>query len=115
MHNITFYYMRSVVCKLPTCKCVLGDIMTIISASSVIYNSQLPLSLCLFICQVVDKRNVYFKDRLNEVFQGHGQMLGGETKPSRLLPSNLDKSQQYEDESQLPGDEFIRRVLETCR
>ena len=39
--------------------------------------------------QVVDKRNVIFKDKLNEIFQGSGQSLGGEARPSRLVPSNL--------------------------
>ena len=68
--------------------------------------------------KVTDKRNVYFKDRLNEVFQGSGQMVGGETKPSRLVPSKLapkgkpastntekwtDSHSDSKTESQLPG------------
>lgn len=39
--------------------------------------------------QVTDKREVHFEDKRSEVFTGAGQTLGGETKPSRLVPSNL--------------------------
>ena len=59
---------------------------------------------------MTDKRNVHFKDRMSEVFQGSGQVLGGEKKPSRLVPSNINKSsntdpdpERYEDVSNIPG------------
>ncbi|CAH1228956.1 UBXN11 [Branchiostoma lanceolatum] len=39
---------------------------------------------------VSDKRDTVFKDkRWQEEFPGSGHVLGGDTKPSRLLPSNL--------------------------
>ncbi|XP_077977161.1 UBX domain-containing protein 11-like [Glandiceps talaboti] len=42
---------------------------------------------------VTDKREVYFEDtRHQEHFPGMGQVLGGDHKPSVLLPSNLDKT-----------------------
>ena len=53
-----------------------------------VYYLQTTLPLYNFL-QVVDKRNVIFKDKLNEIFQGSGQSLGGEARPSRLVPSNL--------------------------
>ncbi|XP_033741239.1 UBX domain-containing protein 11-like isoform X5 [Pecten maximus] len=41
-----------------------------------------------------DLRSVHFKDKRAAVFAGAGQVLGGDTKPSRLVPSNLDKANQ---------------------
>ena len=38
---------------------------------------------------MTDKRSVEFVDRLTQIFEGHGELLGGETKPSRLVPTNL--------------------------
>lgn len=45
-----------------------------------------------------------------EIFQGSGQVLGGENKPSRLVPSSIDKQsntspdpQRYEDANDIPG------------
>jgi len=62
----------------------------------------------------MDKRDIFFKDRLSQVFEGYGQLLGGETKPSRLVPSNLNKntskqnqnmeSTPLEEISHLPGN-----------
>ncbi|XP_061171164.1 UBX domain-containing protein 11-like isoform X2 [Saccostrea echinata] len=37
---------------------------------------------------VTDYREVYFKDTRREVFHGTGQVLGGETRPSRLVPDS---------------------------
>ncbi|KAJ8315408.1 hypothetical protein KUTeg_007558 [Tegillarca granosa] len=63
---------------------------------------------------IVNKRPV--------VFTGAGQVLGGETKPSRLVPSSLDKgiqhSQDLEVTSQLPGpqysaDQFLQKLPKT--
>ncbi|XP_072018907.1 UBX domain-containing protein 11-like [Amphiura filiformis] len=44
--------------------------------------------------QISDKRDTVFKDARTdrEFFPGTGHLLGGESKPSRLVPSNLDKS-----------------------
>ena len=39
--------------------------------------------------QITDKRNVQFQNKRADVFKGSGQVLGGDTKPSRLVPSNL--------------------------
>ena len=41
-----------------------------------------------------DKRDIVFKDARadRESFPGTGYLLGGESKPSRLVPTNLDKS-----------------------
>ncbi|ESO92168.1 hypothetical protein LOTGIDRAFT_233217 [Lottia gigantea] len=39
---------------------------------------------------VSDKRDIKFSDKRNKkIFEGSGQILGGETKPSRLIPSKL--------------------------
>ena len=55
---------------------------------------------------------MHFEDKRGKVFKGVGQTLGGETRPSRLVPSNLeDKSTdtqepaepKIETTSQLPG------------
>ena len=64
---------------------------------------------------------MYFKDKLSSIepFQGAGQMLGGETRPSRLVPSNLNKKKSAagfthpytEETSQLPG-EFYSCLVE---
>ena len=63
--------------------------------------------MSFLIFQLTDKRDVYFKDRLSEGFTGVGQVLGGDTKPSRLVPSNLNKSRSAQtdlkEESTLPG------------
>ena len=34
-------------------------------------------------------RDTYFKEKIRPSFDGVGQVLGGETKPSRLVPSRL--------------------------
>ncbi|XP_013409102.1 UBX domain-containing protein 11 [Lingula anatina] len=77
---------------------------------------------------LTDKRNVHFKDKRNtDVFKGTGQLLGGDTKPSRLVPSNIQdinkatnttKAQHQEnriEESEVPGpkltvDQFLHRL-----
>ncbi|XP_021354051.1 UBX domain-containing protein 11-like isoform X3 [Mizuhopecten yessoensis] len=43
---------------------------------------------------IQDLRSVHFKDKRAAMFAGAGQVLGGDTKPSRLVPSNLDKANQ---------------------
>ncbi|KAL3882584.1 hypothetical protein ACJMK2_028914 [Sinanodonta woodiana] len=64
---------------------------------------------------VIDKRNVHFKGNRPTIFTGAGQVLGGETKPSRLVPTNLDKDNQVEEQeldlnlevtSELPGPQL---------
>lgn len=69
--------------------------------------------------QVTDKRQVHFKDRLEGIFEGSAQQLGGETKPSRLVPSTLNKGHQTTDgmpvESTTPGqkltmDQFLSKM-----
>ncbi|XP_064617587.1 UBX domain-containing protein 11-like [Liolophura sinensis] len=72
--------------------------------------------------QITDKREVFFRDKRNDdVFKGSGQLLGGETKPSRLIPSNLnlgtqtasaENTQGLVEETELPGpkqsvDQFL--------
>ena len=66
-----------------------------------------------------DKREVHFEDKRKHVFKGAGQALGGETKPSRLVPSNLEEKYSdtqepaeysVETTSQLPGI-FTRRCV----
>ncbi|KAL4232808.1 UBX domain-containing protein 11 [Mactra antiquata] len=77
---------------------------------------------------VTDKREVYYEERRTEVFTGAGQMLGGETKPSRLVPSKLDtgttssttnskpvKDEKRETTSELPGhqltvEQFLKQL-----
>lgn len=70
---------------------------------------------------VTDKRDVYFKEKNQlkaDAFRGTGQVLGGDTKPSRLVPSNLDKATMIEsriEESELPGpkmsvEQFLNRL-----
>ncbi|XP_067676082.1 UBX domain-containing protein 11-like [Haliotis asinina] len=66
--------------------------------------------------KVTDLRKVSFRsERRQDLFTGAGQLLGGDTKPSRLVPSNLDKSVQHHDASsessgevtsQLPGPQL---------
>ena len=55
---------------------------------------------------------MHFEDKRKQVFKGTGQALGGETKPSRLVPSNLEDKYtdtqeptgpSVETTSQLPG------------
>ncbi|XP_038078816.1 UBX domain-containing protein 11-like [Patiria miniata] len=47
--------------------------------------------------QVTDKRDTVYNDPRNlEQFPGTGNLLGGENKPSRLVPSNLDKATSME-------------------
>ena len=41
---------------------------------------------------MTDRRSVEFVDRLTQIFEGHGELLGGETKPSRLVPTKLKDS-----------------------
>ena len=48
--------------------------------------------ILVFFLQVTDKRDVEFVDRLTQIFEGHGELLGGETKPSRLVPTKLQDS-----------------------
>ena len=43
--------------------------------------------------QVIDKRGVNFEPKQSlKTFTGEGQSVGGETQPSRLIPSILHKS-----------------------
>ena len=70
--------------------------------------------------QVTDRREVHFEDKREHVFKGVGQTLGGETKPSRLVPTKLeDKTTDTEEPadpniettSQLPGNNnFYSRI-----
>ncbi|XP_022101555.1 UBX domain-containing protein 11-like isoform X2 [Acanthaster planci] len=47
--------------------------------------------------QVTDKRDTVYNDpRSIKHFPGTGNLLGGESKPSRLVPSNLDKGTSME-------------------
>lgn len=46
---------------------------------------------CLF--SVHDYRNLQYEEKTRKAFTGQGQVLGGNTKPSRLVPSNLNYSQ----------------------
>lgn len=39
---------------------------------------------------VTDKREVVYEDKRSDLFRGTGQTLGGEIKPSRLVPTNID-------------------------
>ncbi|XP_064628531.1 UBX domain-containing protein 11-like [Lineus longissimus] len=73
---------------------------------------------------VTDKRTVVFRDKRSDVFKGAAQTLGGDTKPSRLLPSNLEPSPKpadvssrlgQEETSELPGpkltvDQFLKKL-----
>jgi len=51
----------------------------------------------IFTCQVTDKRSVEFVDRLSQIFEGRGELLGGETKPSRLVPTKLKDCERGRD------------------
>ena len=66
---------------------------------------------------MTDKREVHFEDKRQNIFKGAGQTLGGETKPSRLVPTKLEdkttgtvepegepENLNIETTSQLPGD-----------
>ncbi|XP_077869146.1 uncharacterized protein LOC102809465 [Saccoglossus kowalevskii] len=58
---------------------------------------------------VTDRRDVFFEDkRRMEHFPGVGQMLGGDHKPSILVPSRLRESQDKPTQitSQLPGPQL---------
>jgi hypothetical protein len=67
-----------------------------------------------------------FKDRLEGIFEGAGQMVGGETVPFRLVPSNINSQSKHQKlqsnespyETQLPGDDILLRKeyisLERC-
>ena len=55
---------------------------------------------------------------MEDVFQGSGQVLGGDKKPSRLVPTNLNKGSntdpdpdRYEDVSNIPGNTFYKISL----
>ena len=59
---------------------------------------------------MTDKRDVEFVDRLTQIFEGHGELLGGETKPSRLVPTKLqdnatgkETTLRHETNEDLPG------------
>lgn len=61
----------------------------------------------LIIWQLTDKRNVLFNDKRSGIFKGEGHSLGGQERPSRLLPGlvqSLDKT--HEMESTKPGRRF---------
>ncbi|XP_074659681.1 UBX domain-containing protein 11-like [Tubulanus polymorphus] len=55
--------------------------------------------------KVTDLRNVHFKDKRGvDVFCGEGQILGGKTQPSNLIPTNLkDSKSEIETTSTLPA------------
>ncbi len=64
---------------------------------------------------MTDRRHTFFKDpRAVETFTGVGQVLGGDTKPSRLVQSNLNKATHKVEQphtdvtSELPGNFRIR-------
>ncbi|XP_052244196.1 UBX domain-containing protein 11-like isoform X3 [Dreissena polymorpha] len=74
---------------------------------------------------VTDKREVHYQERQHEIFKGAGQTLGGETVPSRLVPSNIQdrnpRSSQSKDKpvqattSELPGpqltvEQFLQKL-----
>ncbi|XP_062604679.1 UBX domain-containing protein 11-like [Saccostrea cucullata] len=44
---------------------------------------------------ITDYREVYFKDTRREVFHGTGQVLGGETRPSRLVPESKTSEKSH--------------------
>ncbi|XP_053397446.1 UBX domain-containing protein 11-like isoform X2 [Mercenaria mercenaria] len=54
---------------------------------------------------VTDKREVHFEDKRAEVFTGAGQTLGGETKPSRLVPTKLQDSKVSSTQTSEPVSE----------
>ncbi|XP_048769465.1 UBX domain-containing protein 11-like isoform X5 [Ostrea edulis] len=45
---------------------------------------------------VTDYRDTYFKDTRQEVFRGTGQVLGGETRPSRLVPESKTAEKNHD-------------------
>lgn len=45
---------------------------------------------------VTDYRDTYFKDTRREVFRGAGQVLGGETRPSRLVPESKTTEKNHD-------------------
>lgn len=61
-----------------------------------------------FVFQVIDKRDVTFEQKVIKAFKGHGQSVGGDTQPSRLIPSIVNKSTNEKSsqlvESSLPGE-----------
>ena len=73
---------------------------------------------------MTDKREVHFEDKRQNIFKGAGQTLGGETKPSRLVPTKLEdkttgtmepewepENLNIETTSQLPGDLTLNSFL----
>ena len=46
--------------------------------------------------QVTDNRDTFFKDTRREVFRGAGQVLGGETRPSRLVPESKTAEKSHD-------------------
>ena len=76
---------------------------------------------------MTDKREVHFEDKRQNIFKGAGQTLGGETKPSRLVPTKLEdkttgtvepdwepENLNIETTSQLPGDITLNSFLASC-
>ena len=70
--------------------------------------------------KLTDKRDVFFKDNRHDIFKGSGQMLGGETKPSSLVTTNLGKSEKKDkkpsggglnEECELPGPRLTVQQL----
>lgn len=45
---------------------------------------------------MTDYRDAYFKDTRQEVFRGTGQVLGGETRPSRLVPESKTAEKNHD-------------------
>ena len=43
---------------------------------------------------MTDKRSVVFEDKREKVFTGTGQVLGGDSRPSRLVPSNMNQGEK---------------------
>nr|XP_022289531.1 UBX domain-containing protein 11-like isoform X2 [Crassostrea virginica] len=45
---------------------------------------------------VTDNRDTFFRDTRREVFRGAGQVLGGETRPSRLVPESKTAEKSHD-------------------
>ena len=67
----------------------------------------------LFFLQLSDRRNVMFRDKMADLFNGEGQIVGGEASTSRLLHSargGKSRGDKLQQETELPGQwEEVRR------
>lgn len=71
------------------------------------------------VIKVTDRREVHFKDDRSNIFQGPGVILGGDSKPSRLVPSSVhdhtEPAQRQKETSQRPGrrvgvEQFLNKL-----